>query len=150
MDRFGAAYVRVTANRRCFRLFLTVSEPKNTLNADVFGTSEAENHGIYVLFAPGSNKHGICSVFWPRPSKNIGIYISMLQEELHSCQRHKNMVNYNIFVLGKQQKNSKNSPKSVQNGILHFFFLPRTLTTCKPHQPEGFWGGLGGGVPPGS
>ena len=71
-----------------------------------------------VFFASGSKNHGICNVFWPGPSKNTGIYVvfSMLQEDVFSCQKQKNIVNYTIFALGNQPKNSKKSPKNVQNG----------------------------------
>ena len=55
------------------RVFATLGA-KNTVNTDVFGGSEAQNHSIYDVFASGSKKHGIYSVFWPAPSKNTGIY----------------------------------------------------------------------------
>ena len=83
------------------------------------------------FFASGSKNHGICNVFWPGPSKNTGIYVvfSMLQEDVFSCQKQKNIVNYTIFALGKQPKNCKKSPKKCPKwtsethlGILAFFF----------------------------
>ena len=52
-----------------------------------------------MFFVSGSKIQGICSVFVPVPSKNTGIYavFSMLLEELFSCQRYKNIVNYSML-----------------------------------------------------
>ena len=48
------------------------------------------------------------------------------------------------FRAWQTQKNSKHLAKSVQNGppkrTSQFFFHPEPRKTCKPHQPEGFWG----------
>ena len=53
----------------------------------------------------------------------------MLQEDVFSCQKQKNIVNYTIFALGKQPKNCKKSPKKCPKwtsethlGILASFF----------------------------
>ena len=99
------------------RLFDTLGAT-NTANTDVFGALEAQIHDICSVFWPLVAKITVFRFFLAGPSKNIGIYVvfSMLQEELFSCPRQKNIVNYRIFVLGKQPKNGKQSPKSVQNG----------------------------------
>ena len=74
---------------------------KSTVNTDVFRALEAQNHGIYDVFASGNQNHGIYSVFWPVPSKNtvISALFSMLQEVLFPCPRHKNTVNYSVLGL---------------------------------------------------
>ena len=128
------AFVWALKNRQIggvFAFFDTLGA-KNTVNTNVLGTWEAQNHDIYsVFFASGSKNHGICNVFWPGPSKNTGIYVvfSMLQEDVFSCQKQKNIVNYTIFALGKQPKNCKKSPKKCPKwtsethlGILASFF----------------------------
>ena len=53
------------------------------------------------FLASGDKNHGIYNVFWPGPSENTGIYavLSMLQEVLCPCQRHKNTVNYSVLGL---------------------------------------------------
>jgi hypothetical protein len=39
--------------------FLTLSEQTKTVNTDVFGASEAQNHGIYGVCFPSGNNQGI-------------------------------------------------------------------------------------------
>ena len=116
------------------------------------------------LFASGSKNHGICHVFWPGPRENTGIYavFSMLQEERFSCQKAQKHCKFHYFYASiapkKHEKSTKNQPKIAQKGppkrileFYHRFFPLRTPKTCKPHQPEGFWGRVGGsGAPPGS
>ena len=61
------------------------SGAKNTVNTDVFGALEVQNHGILLcFFAPDSQNHGIYSVFGLDLGKNTGIYavFSMLQENV--------------------------------------------------------------------
>ena len=106
------------------------------------------------FWASASKNHGIYSVLWPGPSKNTGIYAvsRMLSEAFFGCQRHKNIVNYTIFMRGQYQKNMKNWPeidqktpdKDLQNASSNFtlFFPPRTPKNVK--TPAG-WRILGEG-----
>ena len=77
---------------------------KSTVNTDVFRALEAQNHGIYDVFASGNQNHGIYSVFWPVPSKNS--YLRSFQHVARStfsmpkAQKHCNYtVNYNVSGL---------------------------------------------------
>ena len=47
---FLGSVVRESSNRWCFRVFLQLAEQKNIVNTNVFGGSEAQNHGIYDVF----------------------------------------------------------------------------------------------------
>ena len=67
---------------------------KSTVNTDVFRALEAQNHGIYDVFASGNQNHGIYSVFWPVPSKNS--YLRSFQHVARST-----------FSMPKAQKHSK-------------------------------------------
>ena len=50
-----------------FVFFLHIRSKKNTVNTNVFGTPEAQNHGIYGMFVTSDSKnHAICNVFWAR------------------------------------------------------------------------------------
>ena len=66
----------------------------------------------------------------------------MLQEERFSCQRHKNIVNYSVFAFGKQQKDRKNPPKSVQNDLRNASWNKRLNTSSL----KDFWGVGGRGA----
>ena len=74
-----------------------------------------------MVFAPGTKNHCICSVLWPAPCKNSGIYavFSMLQEVLFPCQKPKNTV-YKLQCFGfwhpmknvrKTSENNQKCPK---------------------------------------
>ena len=84
------------------------------------------------FWASASKNHGIYSVLWPGPSKNTGIYAfsSMLSEAFFRCQRHKNIVNYNIFTRGQYQKiwkidqtSTKNAQQGPPKRIFEFYHL---------------------------
>jgi len=68
-----------------------------------FVPRKPKKHGIYdVLFASGDKNHGIYNVFGPGQAKTlVFIYavLSMLQEVLCPCQRHKNTVKYSVLGL---------------------------------------------------
>ena len=70
-----------------------------------------------VFFAPDSKKHGIYSVFWPGPRKTLEFtqFSACSKNIFFLAKGTQNNVNYTIFALGKQQKNSQNPPKSDQN-----------------------------------
>ena len=129
-----------------FSRFLIFPEQKNTVNTDVFCASGPKPRYLRCFFASGSKNHGICSVDWPAPSKNTGIYVvfSMLQEELVPCQRRKIHCKLQCFGSSQAPKNSKHPPKSAQNRSCNFtnrfFSRPGPQKTWKHHQSEGFWG----------
>jgi len=51
------------------------SKKHRTVNSNVFGGLEAQNHGIYDVFLPLVAKSTVFTAFfWPAPSKNTGIY----------------------------------------------------------------------------
>ena len=97
----------------CF--FRGHSEHNKIANTDAFGASEAQNRSIYFFLASGSKNHGFYN-FDQCLAKTLVFtclyaVFSMLQEVLFPCQRHKNIVNYSVLVLGtrksKQQKSAK-------------------------------------------
>ena len=91
---------------------------QNTVNTNVFGTSEA-------------------SVFETSPSKNTGIYVilSMLQEEFIICKKHKNNVIYVFLLPERANKSAKTDEKTLNIDLRKFCFFVPAPSPPNPHQP---------------
>ena len=86
---------RKSLDRMCFFLFLRPSKQKTPLILNNYRCclrlgSPKPRYLRYCLLLV-AKKHGIYSVFWTAPSKNIGIYtvFGMLQEVIFPCKSHK-------------------------------------------------------------
>ena len=80
------------------RVFATLG-PKNTVNTDVFGGSEAQNHGVSDVVLPLAAKITYLPCFWPAPSKNTVIYagFTMLQDVVSISKKEKKYCKLQCF-----------------------------------------------------
>jgi len=74
--------------------FVETLRARNTVNTDIFCASEAQNHGIYDVFALVAKIMVftcIYHVFWPVPSKNSGIYTFSIPKAQKHCKTDKKL-----------------------------------------------------------
>ena len=87
-----------------------------------------KNTVFQMVFASGSNNHGIYSVFWTAPSKTTDIcaVFGMLQEVIFPCESHKTRVNYSVLglILGFVTRLSKMNSNFLNNQVNGLTNLP--------------------------
>jgi hypothetical protein len=95
-----------------FSCFFDTIGAQNTVNTDVFGASEAKNHGIYDVFCPWEKKnHGIYSVLRAAPSKHWYLHsFQPVARSSFSMQKLQKHCKLQCFGRRRRPKKQQTSP----------------------------------------